>query len=187
MYGIKLMSYLFQDDDEVEVNLNPTDKNFFSLKYGNDVYEPLGRFSGTVSVLGSAMLQTARTMGIDTKLGIRGRDEESETMLTRKFIRGKMRPDVGLAYDYFLNKGKNSYTGKPLSGKDLLPLPMSVDGLMKDLEKDEGFKLATVTLFKYLGLQSRLNQYPKEQKSNSQRGTKRGTSRGTERGTRRSS
>lgn len=130
---IKLLN---KDDDDVKVTLNPFDSNF-GIKIGDKQVNPFGRYASYMTGLLQVFFAMKYREGEKKPLGVGYKAETSGDVAFSRFVRGKMRPDVGLAYDYVFNNGKNYFTKERIKPSDLAPAPMTWINLFKDIKRDK--------------------------------------------------
>lgn len=131
-----MIKLLNKDDDDVKVTLNPFDSSF-GIKIGDKQVNPFGRYAAYMTGLLQVFFAMKYSEGEKKVLGVGYKGETSGDVAFKKFIRGKMRPDVGLAYDYIANNGKNYFTGEKIKPSDLAPAPMTWVNLFKDIQRDK--------------------------------------------------
>jgi hypothetical protein len=155
MLAIKLASIVRGDDeDEVEIDVNPTSSGFGSIKTGDKTFVVYGRFASAVRTVVQALSGKKTVKGEEQDLGEGYGSKTSGEVVFGSFVRGKATPAAGLAYDFFLNNRKNYYTKEELTpstvGKQML-VPMAAQDMAKDFDRD-GFLLgAAETVAKLYG------------------------------------
>ena len=130
---IKLLN---KDDDDVKVTLNPFDSNF-GIKIKDKQVNPFGRYASYMTGLLQVFFAMKYREGEKKPLGVGYKAETSGDVAFSRFVRGKMRPDVGLAYDYVFNNQKNYFTKEKIKPSDLAPAPMTWINLFKDIQRDK--------------------------------------------------
>ena len=84
------------------------------------------------------------------KYGDKGRGD----IAFKGLVRGKMRPDAGVAYDLIFNNGKDYFTGERLTPKRIaerLLIPMSLANIPEDVARDGVAGGVMETFFKFIG------------------------------------
>lgn len=160
MMGIALSGVLIGAFDEVD--LDPISTSFGEVKYadGKKSVNIFGRFGSAIKAIAQAFLGKRKISGREdvlgeTKSGAPSKYDKNEgDILFGSFVRGKMTPAAGLGYDA-LNGMQDYYTGEKIELSQLpnrLITPMSLEGLVKDLDKD-GVGALFELPFKLSGLQ----------------------------------
>lgn len=157
MYAIKLSHALLKDDEdeeEYEVDLDPLSVTFGSIKMGKKSYYPFGRFTSMIKTIG-IVVAGERHMGerVDI-LGDKYGDKTRSDIAFKGLVRGKMRPDAGVAYDLLFNERKDYFTGEKLTLKavaERLLIPMSLSSIPEDISRDGAAVGLAETLFKFVG------------------------------------
>ena len=146
MVAAKLASMMRgDDDDEVQIDIDPRSSGFGSIKSGDKTFVIYGRFGSAVRTIVQALSGTKVVKGEEQELGQGYGSKTSGDVVFGSFVRGKATPAAGLAYDFFLNNRKNYYTKEELTpktiGKQML-VPMAAQDMAKDFDRD-GFLLGT--------------------------------------------
>ena len=156
MYSVKLISMLKGDDeDEVKVDMNPKSSNFGNINVGGKNIAVFGRFASAVRTICQALLSEKTTSTGETKaLGEGYGNKTSGEVVFGSFVRGKMTPASGLAYDFFLNNRKNYYTQEKLTASEIAKqsfIPMSARDIIKDFDRDGALIGTLETIAKLYG------------------------------------
>lgn len=136
-----------------DVDYDPNSVTFGTVKKGTTSYNVFGRYASFV--------RTAYQI----VSGVKERPDGTETDLDKKggrgvvfgrFIRGKMTPFSGIAYDYIFNKQENIFTREKMTAKTIardMVLPISLGDMKKGLEQDGTISLLTRFLPAFEGIQ----------------------------------
>ena len=156
MYSAKLISMLSGDDeDKVKIDMNPKSSNFGNINVDGKNIAVFGRFASAVRTICQALLSEKVTSTGETKvLGEGYGNKTSGEVVFGSFVRGKMTPASGLAYDFFLNNRKNYYTKEELTAKEVAKqsfVPMSARDIIKDFDRDGALIGTLETIAKLYG------------------------------------
>jgi hypothetical protein len=155
MVAAKLASMMNGDDeDKVQIDIDPRSSNFGSIKTDGKTILIFGRFASVARTIVQALSGTKVVNGEEQELGKKFGSKTSGDVVFGSFVRGKMTPAAGLAYDFFLNNKKNYYTKEELTPSGIAKqsfVPMSAQDITKDFDRD-GFLLGLAeTLGKIYG------------------------------------
>jgi hypothetical protein len=144
-------------DDELNVEFDPRSPNFGNITInGENSISVFGRFSstlGAIAQVGSGQKISTKT-GKTNYLGQGFADKTSGQVAFQSLFRGKMTPSAGLAYDYLLNNGKNSFTGERMTAANTAEnaiLPFSVRDMAYDIKNNNAIVATSKTLAKLYG------------------------------------
>jgi len=130
---------------------DPESVGFGTVSKGTKRYNVFGRYASTVRFI--VQLATGRKYINNQKIDL---DDRGRIGSVQKFVRGKMTPAAGLAYDYILNSKKNSFTKEPITLNSLpndMLTPISVGNIKKGLDQDGTISLLTRFLPEFEGIQ----------------------------------
>jgi hypothetical protein len=156
MMATKLSSMLAgDDDDEVVINMNPKSSDFGNMTVGNKKISIYGRFGSAVRTVCQAILGEKTTAeGENKALGEGYGNKTSGEVVFGSFVRGKMTPAAGLAYDFILNNKKNFYTKEELSAKEIakqMTIPLAAREVFTDIDRDGALVGTIETIAKIYG------------------------------------
>ena len=156
MIATKLSSIMAgDDDDEVVINMNPKSTDFGNMIVGGKKISIYGRFGSAVRTVCQVILGERTTAeGENKALGDGYGNKTSGEVMFGSFVRGKMTPSAGIAYDFILNNKKNYYTKEELSAKEIakqLTIPLAAREVFTDIDRD-GALIGTIeTIAKIYG------------------------------------
>jgi hypothetical protein len=195
--GITILSVAKITGSADDVDLDPYSSTFGSMKSGDKTINVYGRYAGMVRTIFQLIAGEKNSYYSGDKK-VTDLDKDAERMASIKkgrmgvlygsTFRGKMTPFAGYMHDKIFLNEKNYYTNEEVDWFNDLIVPMGIQDIKKDFERDEPLMALAGTLFKFYGgnLRDRRATQFKSSKS-STRGTTRGTTnRGSSRGTKRS-
>ncbi len=134
------------------VDTDPESSTFGNVKHGTTSYNVFGRYAGLAKALVQVVMGKKKTSYGETDLDAKG----GRGQVVGKFLRGKMTPFSGEAYDYIFNSQQNSFTKQPINLQSIpndLITPISVNDLKNGLQQDGSIALLTRFLPAVEGIQ----------------------------------
>lgn len=155
MVATKLASMMNgDDDDDVKIDIDPRSSNFGSMKIKNKPILVYGRFGSAVRTIVQSVGGVRVVKGEEDVIGDKYGEKTSGDIVFGSFVRGKTTPFAGFAYDFILNNRKNYYTKEEMTPKTVakqLIVPMSIQDVIKDFDRDGGLVGTIETVLKFYG------------------------------------
>lgn len=160
LIGIGLMYFMasiaFEDDDEFDIEFDPTSSDFGKLRFGNTRVDPLSGMSQTIVLLtrvASGSFKSASTgnirklRGTEVKFGMNtGRE------VVNDFLRNKFSPLMGAFSDIVL-EGK-TFDNKPITLQNVLGgfLPMTFEEVAESIQDQGLSRGSAISLMAIMGM-----------------------------------